>query len=298
MILDKLAKQNLLHPPKWLLRNTVYLSLMGSQAYGTSEEKSDQDLYGIAIPHKEDVFPHLRGEVIGFGRQKQRFDQFQQHHIYEPDKSGQYDVTVFSIVKFFHLAMDCNPNVIDSIFVPANCVLYSTLVGQKIRENRHKFLHRGIYHRLKGYAFAQLHKITTNKTCESKSRHELIEKYGYDTKYAMHLFRLCLQCEDVLQTGDLDLQRHKDQLKAVRRGLYTEEEVRQWFTAKEKQLEQLYQTSVLPNSPDESAIKQVLLDCLEMHYGTLSDCIKSTGKQIDGYLDDIESAVTKIRRGL
>lgn len=297
MILNHLYDKGLIHPPKWLLQNVIYVSLMGSQSYGTSEEKSDQDLYGIAIPYKEDIFPHLRGEINGFGRQKKNFEQFQQHGIFDKEKSGQYDVTIYGIVKYFHLAMENNPNIVDSLFVPANCVLYSTLVGQYIRENRHKFLHKGIYHKLKGYAFAQLHKIKTNKTRESESRRDLIERYGYDTKYAMHLFRLCLQCEDVLVTGDLDLQKHKEQLKAVRRGQYSEEEVREWFVSKEKQLEELYKNcTILPYSPDEDVIKKLLLECLEMHYGSLSDCIKLTNTNVNGILDEIEININKLRR--
>lgn len=298
MILNRLYNEGLIQPPKWLLNNVIYLSIMGSQAYGTSLEKSDQDLYGIVIPYKEDIFPHLKGEIIGFGRQKQRFEQFQQHSVFEVDKSGQYDITIYSIIKYFSLALECNPNIIDSLFVPNTCLLYSTLAGQHLRENRHKFLHRGIYHKLKGYAFAQLHKIKTNKTRESESRRELIEKYGYDTKYAMHLFRLCLQCEDVLQTGDLDLQRHKEQLKAVRRGQYSEEEVCDWFSNKEKQLEELYKNSVLPYSLNEPAIKQILLECLEMHYGSLSDCVKMTSLDVNNILDDIETNINKLRRNL
>lgn len=296
MILNQLYNQGLIHPPKWLINNTIYLTIMGSQAYGTTLDNSDIDFYGICIPRKDELFPHLAGEILGFGRQKQRFDQWQEHGIVDRNKDHKYDFQVFNIVKFFNLALDNNPNIIDSIFTPVNCVTYSNLVGQHIRENRHSFLHRGIYHKLKGYAFAQLHKIETNKTRESESRRELIEKYGYDTKYAMHLFRLCLQCEDVLQTGDLDLQRHKDQLKAVRRGQYTQEEVKDWFSAKEKQLEQLYQTSVLPYKPDESQIKSLLLECLEMHYGSLSDCIKLTNVDINSILNEIESSVARLRR--
>lgn len=63
------------------MSNTVYLTLMGSQAYGTSLDKSDQDIYGITIPLKEDVFPHLRGEIPNFGRQKKRFDQWSEHKV-------------------------------------------------------------------------------------------------------------------------------------------------------------------------------------------------------------------------
>ncbi len=293
MILDYLYEQKLIHPPKWLINNTVYLSLMGSQAYGTSLDKSDQDLYGITIPHKEDIFPHLRGEIPGFGRQKENFAQYQEHGIKDPNKDDEYDITVYGIVKYFNLALENNPNIVDSLFVPQTCVLYSTQVGQLIRESRKLFLHRGIYHKLKGYAFAQQHKIKTNKSVTS-SRKDLVEKYGYDTKYAMHLFRLCLQCEDVLVEHDLDLQRHKEHLKAVRRGQYSETEVYEWFSSKEKQLEKLYAESTLRYSPDEPAIKQLLLRCLEMQYGSLDECIRQD-VNVSALLTEIENKITLLR---
>ncbi len=42
---------------------------------------------------------------------------------------------------------------------------------------------------------------------------------------------------------------------------------------KEKSLEELYTKSKLQHSPDEGAIKSLLLECLEMHYGSLDKCI-------------------------
>jgi len=85
MILTSLNKQNLIHPPKWLPDNTAYLTIMGSQAYGVSIDDSDLDVYGFCIPPKDLVFPHLAGEIPGFGRQIQRFDQWQEHRVQSAD---------------------------------------------------------------------------------------------------------------------------------------------------------------------------------------------------------------------
>ena len=294
MLLDKLEKKGLIHPPNWLIPNTVYLSLMGSQAYGTSLETSDQDIYGITIPRKEQIFPHLAGEIQGFGRQKQKFEQFQEHHIKDIDKDCEYDVTVYNIVKYFHLALENNPNIVDSLFVSQTCILHSTSIGNRIRESRRDFLHKGIYHKLKGYAFSQISKIKQNKSTSS-TRADLVKTYGYDTKFAMHLFRLCLQCEQVLVEHDLDLQRNKEQLKMVRKGHYKEQEVYEWFNLKEKQLEKLYEESTLRYGPDEQKIKQLLLDCLEMHYGSLAECV-NTGYNVNQDLTQIEEIVNRIRK--
>lgn len=54
--------------------NVHYETIMGSVAYGVSSDTSDMDVYGFAIPPKDDVFPHLRGEILCFGKQHKRFE--------------------------------------------------------------------------------------------------------------------------------------------------------------------------------------------------------------------------------
>ncbi len=82
MLIQALKDKGLITPPKWLPDNTHYLTEMGSIAYGVATDNSDVDLYGMTIPPKDNVFPHLRGEIPGFGRQINRFAQWQQHHIW------------------------------------------------------------------------------------------------------------------------------------------------------------------------------------------------------------------------
>lgn len=80
MLLQELGRMNLIHPPKFIYTNTCYLAIVGSESYGANlPGTSDQDIQGFCIPPKEDVFPHLRGEILGFGRQIQRFNDWQEH---------------------------------------------------------------------------------------------------------------------------------------------------------------------------------------------------------------------------
>jgi hypothetical protein len=92
-------------------------------------------------------------------------------------------------------------------------------------------------------------------------------------KYAYHIVRLLYEAEQILLEGDIDLQRHREHLKAIRRGDVSEADLRQWAADKEKQLESLYLESKLPNGPDEERIKTLLLQCLEEHYGSLEGCV-------------------------
>ena len=276
MILQDLKNRNLIHPPDWLISNCQYLTAMGSVAYGTETDSSDKDFYGWTIPSKQLVFPYLDGEIPGFGKQKNRFEQYQQHHI--KYNHIDYDVTIYNIVKYFDLLMANNPNILDSIFVPQNCIVHITRIGQIVRENRKIFLHKGCWFKLKGYAFSQLHKAK-GKNPQGK-RIEIREKYGWDVKFGMHVVRLLGQCEQILVEGDLNLQRNKEHLKAIRRGEVSLEDVGKWFTEKERQLEKLYVESKLQHSPDQEKIKTLLLQCLEEHWGSIDNCIQEGDEAI------------------
>ena len=281
--LERLAQRKLISPPKWLPASIAYETIMGSMAYGVSSDSSDMDVYGFCLPPKDDVFPHLRGEIIGFGRQIQRFEQFQKHHIEDKDalagQGREYDLTIFSLVKFFQLAMDNNPNIIDSLFTPRDCVLYCNSIGDRVRENRRIFLHKGSWHKFKGYAYAQVHKMETKNPQEGSKRAQNVDEFGFDCKFAYHVVRLLDEVEQILTLGDLNLQRDRERLKAIRRGEWSLEQVKAFFVTKEKELESAYTASKLPHGPDEAAIKNLLLECLEMHYGSLENAISLPGQE-------------------
>lgn len=293
MLLQKLEQQNLIQPPSWLAMNTMFLCQMGSVAYGVSGQSSDIDVYGFCVPPKDLVFPHLAGVIDGFGRQKQRFDVWTQHHIKTLDGHKEYDFSVYSIVRFFHLAMENNPNMVDSLFVPRRCVLHSTQMYERIRERRRIFLHRGAMHKLRGYAFSQFHKIVKGGRNRSNPKRATdIEAHGFDTKAGYHVVRLCLQAEQILVEHDLDLERNSEILKSIRRGEWSLEKLEDWFTEKEKSLEGVYASSKLRHSPDEDAIKALLLESLEQHYGSLQGAIQKD-PSVDMLVRDLKEVLSR-----
>lgn len=52
---------------------------------------------------------------------------------------------------------------IDSLFTPIRCVLYSSKIANYVRENRKLFLHKGSWFKFKGYAFSTLCKLKNKK---------------------------------------------------------------------------------------------------------------------------------------
>ena len=302
---QRLAENGLIRPPSFLPTNVMYETLMGSVAYGVSSENSDRDIYGFAIPLKEDLFPHLTGEIAGFGKPQPRFEQFQIAHIIDPSgaagKGIEYDLSIYSIAKYFTLCMECNPNLIDSLFTPQECVLHLTRVSSMVRDSRRLFVHKGVWTRFKAYAYAQLHKMRSRNPIGKRT--QIRDEFGFDVKYAYHVVRLMYECEQLLMYGEMDLRRDREHLKAIRRGEVTEADIREWATSKEKQLEQLYLDSKIPDRPDESAIRELLLNCLEEHYGNLSgvvvrpDSAQLALKEIAGIVDRFRSGLSNVNEG-
>lgn len=271
--LKRLENEKLINPPRWLVENCQYITQMGSVAYGVSNASSDWDIYGFVMPTKELLFPHTAGEIMGFGRQVKRFEQYQQHHVHDKSSGREYDLTIYSIVKYFQLCMENNPNMIDSLFTPRRCVMHSTPLAERMIEKRRTFLHKGAMHKLRGYAYAQLSKIENQSNSSNPDRQELIRLFGYDTKFAYHLVRLILEAEQILVEHDLDLERNREVLKSIRRGEWTLDRLKEFFYVKEKSLVEVYAKSTLRDVPDEDAIKALLMDCLETHYGNLGAAV-------------------------
>lgn len=287
-----MKQKGLISPPKWLPQNIHYEVITGSVSYAVSSDTSDMDIVGFCIPPKEDIFPHLRGEIVGFGTQQKRFDVWQEHHIMDKEARQEYDFSIYSIVKFFHLAMENNPNMVDILFTPQRCVLFCSPVAQIVRDNRKLFLTKNSYHKMRGYSYAQLHKIGTKSNSSNPKRQSSIEEHGYDVKFGYHVIRLLLECEQILMEHDLDIERNAEILKAVRRGEWSEEKLRGWFDSKEKHLEELYTKSTLRHSPDEEAIKDILMNCLEQHYGSLDTVVKRE-VPVDRMISELRSVLDK-----
>lgn len=293
-LLQKLSNNKLIHPPKWLPENLSYLGYAGSVAYGASADTSDMDCVGFCVPPKHVVFPYSTGGfILGFGPQPQRFRTWVEHHVTIPNERKTYDFSVFNIVDFFDLAMQNNPNILDALFLPRRCILHSSKIGELIRNNRKLFLHKGAYHKYRGYAYAQMSNIEGKRNTTNPVRAELIRKHGYDTKFAMHVVRLALQAQQILVDGDLDIERNGDILRTVRNGEWTLDRLRGWFDTQEKTLESLYANSPLRHKPDVDNIRSVLLTCLEMAYGPLKQEDIVTADQAANLYRDVQDVLNK-----
>lgn len=292
MLIRDLKEQGLIDCPKWLPDATLYLTITGSMAYGVNTDDSDLDMVGFCMPPREVVFPHMAGVVKGFGEQGEQFENWQMHHVKSRDGKTEYDFSVYSLVKYFDLCMAMNPNMVDTLFTPENCVVVRSKVSDMVRANRKLFLHKGAWPKFKGYAFSQMNKIKGGANQSNPKRAANTAKFGYDVKFGYHVVRLMLEVEQILTEGDLDLQMNREQLKSIRRGEWTLERLQEYFETKELALEQVYLDSKLPRHPDEKALRNLLLQCMEEHYGDLSAVVQRN-TSVDDVLADMRRVLEK-----
>jgi predicted nucleotidyltransferase len=127
---------------------TIFLARHGSHAYGLNTPTSDEDFKGVCVKPKEAYFGFLN-----------RFEQ--QEHM--GSKSDGIDKVVYSLDKFAHLAADCNPSIIEVLFVDDSDVLKCDAWGEQLRENRDHFLSKKARFTFAGYSHSQLKRIKTHR---------------------------------------------------------------------------------------------------------------------------------------
>ena len=123
----------------------------------------------------------------------------------------------------------------------------------------------------------------------------LIIQHGFDTKFASHVVRLLCEAQQILEEHDLDIERNADILKGIRRGEWSLERIKQYFSDQSKVIEQIYANSTLRYACDQAEIAKLLLECLEMHYGSLANAVSAV-KEVPQLVSEIEQVLQKYKR--
>jgi len=98
------------------------------------------------------------------------------------------------------------------------------------------------------------------KVNRNPKRMQMEEKFGYDTKHAMHLVRLMIEGKNLLLDGYLEFPLEDSAwLIAIRNGEYTYEQILDLATNMEADFDLWYEKSFLPNGPDREAISEMYL---------------------------------------
>jgi uncharacterized protein len=84
-------------------------------------------------------------------------------HRFEQVESKEPDMSIYDIRKFFQLAADCNPNIIEVLWGDDSDILQQNIQGERLRLHKRDFLSQKAKHTFSGYAVAQLKRIKTHK---------------------------------------------------------------------------------------------------------------------------------------
>lgn len=178
------------------LNNCIFKYISGSQAYGLNTPESDIDYRGVFIAPLKYAFDLFQTSFMGQGsianliknatkaiengelqaaqemlKQAQEVDNgdlnFSVGTVHNPNS----DEELQELRKFLKLAADCNPNIIEFLYINDDdktnegipLITHITPVWKKIRENRHMFLSKKARFTFSGYAIAQLKRIKAHR---------------------------------------------------------------------------------------------------------------------------------------
>ena len=119
-------------------RKIIYLTMGGSRAYGTNIPTSDTDIRGIALKTERELFGTAN------------FEQF---------LDTETDTTIYAVDKFFKLALNCNPNIIELLGTRDDQKFLVSKEMKLILDNKDIFLSQRAIGSFGGYATAQLRRL-------------------------------------------------------------------------------------------------------------------------------------------
>lgn len=262
-----LAAKKLIDPPKFCYENLCLLVKTGSEVYGCKTDSSDLDLAAVCVPTKNILFPY-EDCIFGFGSRPRTFETYQKHHIQH--ENTEVDLTIYSIVKFFELCRQGNPNLIDILFTPERYVVHETTIGRVIRENKNLFISGRIVDKYLAYCSNHIANLREYKAVGKRA--SLLEKYGFDTKDAGNTIRGALSVYQILDTGTYDPSIYGDHISDIRSGVYSYEEICDEFQDIKENIKSLRLEVVgksIPEEAPEKPLKDLLVKCLEIQYGNL-----------------------------
>ncbi len=258
-----------------ILRCTVGSKVLGLNLPGTD----DLDLMGICIEPPE--------YVVGLRGFEQMICRTRADGTPTPEGSrsnpGDTDLTVYSARKWCRLALSGNPTVLLPLFVPADETQILTPAGAALRDLAPAFASRRAGRAFLGYMTQQRERMTGERGGKHTNRPELIEKYGYDVKYAYHMIRLGLQGVEFLQTGRITLpvpEPARGFLMDVRTGGVPMAEALAEATAHEAEVKDLLTSSPLPEHPDTAAVERWLLGAYAGVWATMWEEVNLGGRVI------------------
>jgi predicted nucleotidyltransferase len=225
---------------RWL--DVLLIAEVGSTAHGISVPETGDDL-DLTVIRMEPFEELITGPV---SRQSMMIRT-------QPEgmrsRMGDIDLNVYTLRKFVSLARSGNPSILGVLFSPT-LYLERTPLNLAARTQLGKYIaSKKAGTAYLGYMNQQIERWQGKLGQKSVSRPELVEKYGFDTKYAAHVIRLGYQGIQYMREGRLTLPMDLNlaqEIVALRTGHFSEGEASQWALSVKADLEMAIENSPLP----------------------------------------------------
>lgn len=228
--------------------------VVGSTLHGTSVQDGLEDLDMMAV-----VVERPR-QFVGFGP----VDTWV--HRTKPvgvrSEAGDLDIAVYGLRKFLGLALKGNPAILLAFFAPEEFIKRHDVRGRQLQALAPYIVSKQCFSPFRGYMKQQHERLLGLRGQRNVTRPELVDRYGYDTKYAGHIVRLGFQGEEVLMTGKMTLPMPEEQRQLVlkvRTGGYTLAGVSEIIIDSEKRLQTAFEKSTLRLWPDRDMVEKWML---------------------------------------
>lgn len=233
---------------------TILRCEVGSTAHGVSVGSDDRDEMGVVIEPMVEAF----GLGLPFEQFIHRDAAVREGKQDAPSQAGDLDLTLYSLRKWVRLALKGNPTILSMLFAP---VLKADARGNQLRELAPLIVSRQVGSQYLGYMQGQRAKMLGLKSNRVK-RPDLVEKHGFDTKFAYHMLRLGYQGQELLGTGSFSMPiggTTKDFLLAVRKGEVSKETCLKLAEELEASVKILMDSGPLREKPDHQAVEDWMI---------------------------------------
>lgn len=239
---------------------TILQGLVGSTVYGLNvgDGIEDRDEMGVCVEPIEMAMGLTSFEQYIYRTAVERTGD---HNT--KSQAGDLDLTVYSLRKFVRLALKGNPSILALFFVPPESLVRSTPLGEELQALAPRFVSRKAGGAFLGYLQAQKQRLLGERGQMRSNRPELVELYGFNTKYAMHMLRLGYQGVELLTTGCLSIptpEPQRTELLGLRKGQMTLQDALTRAGELERELKDLLDNSALPAVPDTKFVESWMIE--------------------------------------
>ena len=233
--------------------------VVGSTVHGLNVQDGieDRDEMAVAV----ESLPAAMGVGAPFEQVVYRTAAEREHKHDAKSRAGDLDLVVYSLRKYVRLALKGNPTVLALLWAPPMDGTHPW--GWQLRELASAILSRKAGGAFLGYLTAQKQRLLGERGGKDVNRPELVAKYGFDTKFALHMLRLGLQGIEIMQTGRMTLpmsEPERSRLRAIRTGSETLQQVLSWAGELDAELRDLLDVSPLPDEPDTARVERWMVD--------------------------------------